>query len=193
MRPMLATALLVIGLALPAGLPAELGPRVTNEEPWIHVEVVEDAPGGTNVKINLPLALVETALDLAPDHVIAKGRLELEHADVTVADLRRLWTQLRAAGDAEFVTIEEKDETVRLSRVGGRLLVQVHEVGEGAQKVRLEVPIDLVDALLSGEGESLNLSAAFSRLQTLRGEILSVEDGPSRVRVWIDERKEGAR
>jgi hypothetical protein len=69
----------------------------------------------------------------------------------------------------------------------------VHEVGEGAQKVRLEVPIDLVDALLSGEGESLNLSAAFSRLQTLRGEILSVEDGPSRVRVWIDERKEGTR
>jgi hypothetical protein len=49
--------------------------------------------------------------------------------------------------------------------------------------------VTLVDALLSGEGESLDLSAALAEVRKLRGEIVRVKDEDSQVRIWIDEGK----
>jgi hypothetical protein len=55
--------------------------------------------------------------------------------------------------------------------------------------VRVEIPIDVVDALLSGDGEELNVRGAFALLQKRRGDIVRVNDVQSTVRVWIDEGK----
>ena len=46
-----------------------------------------------------------------------------------------------------------------------------------------------MDALLSGEGDRLDLQAALAELTEERGDIITVRDGETRVRVWIDESK----
>ena len=57
----------------------------------------------------------------------------------------------------------------------------------GAETVRIEVPVSLVDALLSGDGDEANVQAAILELKKRRGDIVRVQDDDSHVRVWIDE------
>jgi hypothetical protein len=186
MNKHVSTVLIAAVLLLPA-----VRPLTAQQRPWIHVHVQEQGDKATKVQVNLPLSLVEAAAGVMPrdmgDH-IRDGKIQLKNTDISVADLRRLWQELRAAGDAEFVTVEEKDERVRVARQGGQVLIHVDDLSGKQKKVRVTVPLDVVDALLEGEGSQLNLEAAIKRLQTKRGELIQVEDGDTHVRIWIDER-----
>lgn len=156
-------------------------------EPWIHIRVTENDEGAKKVSVNLPLSLAQVALEVAPRDVMEKGRLKLREKNISVADLRRLWTELKASGDAEFVTVEEKDKTVRFARAGSYLQVDVRDQSEKHETVQIRMPLAVVDALLSGEGESMDVGAAIAQLKGQRGEIVTVEGSDSQVRIWIDE------
>lgn len=57
------------------------------------------------------------------------------------------------------------------------------DIGE----VQVRVPMSVVDALLSGTGETLDVRAAIQELAALRGEMVQVDHPDGRIRVWIDE------
>ena len=57
------------------------------------------------------------------------------------------------------------------------------DIGE----VQVRVPVSVVDALLSGSGETLDVRAAIQELASLRGEMVQVDHPDGRIRVWIDE------
>lgn len=158
-----------------------------DKAPWIHVEVIDHGEERARVSVNLPLSLVDVALEAAEDEIARESRVHLD-GDITVEDLRKMWHELREAGDADFVTVEERDETVRIFRRGDRLHVEVLDNHDDEDRVNLEIPIRLVDTLLDSEGETLNLRGALAELQTLNeaGDVLTVRDGTSRVRIWID-------
>ena len=120
--------------------------------------------------------------------VVADGRIKLgrEGRNVSVADLRKMWSELRATGDMEFATVQDEDQTVRIARKGDLVLVHVDKPS-GQAAVRVEIPVDVVDALLSAPGDQLDLRAAFAQLQKRRGDIVRVHDEHSTVRIWIDE------
>jgi hypothetical protein len=157
---------------------------------WLHIRV-EEPSKPSKVSVNLPISVVEAALQAAPERVVTGGRLHLGHHgnDVSVAQLRKAWNELRATGDAEFVNVEDRDETVRISRSGDLVLVHVDKAGS-REAVRIEVPVDVVDALFAGEGDELNVRSALTKLQGRRGDIVRVNDQKSIVRIWIDERKQ---
>ena len=154
---------------------------------WLHVRVEE--PGRqSKVSVNLPMGAVEAALKAAPDTVVSAGRIHLgsEGKSVSISDLRRMWAEVRATGDTEFATVEEDDETVRIARAGDVVSIHVDKPSH-REAVRVEVPVDVVDALLSASGDQLDIRAAFTRLQKRRGDIVRVNDEHSSVRIWIDE------
>jgi hypothetical protein len=157
-------------------------------EAWIHVRVIEPDTD-KRVSVNLPLSLAQVALEVAPRDVMEKGRLKLREKDISVADIRRLWAELKASGDAEFVTLEEKDKTVRVARAGDYLRVDVQGQSEKNETVQIRMPIAVVDALLSGEGESMDIAAAIAQLKGQRGDIVTVEGSGNQVRIWIDENR----
>ncbi len=157
------------------------------EPAWLHVQVTETGAKDSKVSVNLPLSLLDIAFDMAPDESIKGGRVKLGQGGVDLADLRRMWTELKKAGDTEFVTVEEKDESVRVERKGTRVQVRVTDRKSGTPKVSVDVPMGVVDALLQGEGDSLDLRSALAELKrTASGDFINVNDGDSRVRVWID-------
>jgi len=172
---------------------------------WLHVRV-EEAKEASKVSVNLPMTVVEAILKASPEIIEKHGKVHFgEEHGLKMADIRKAWKALSQAGDAEFVTVESEDENVRVARKGDLVLVfvdakpkAVKEAAgkEGAAKearhgkpeeVRVEVPVSLVDAFLSGEGEEGNLDAAIAELQKRRGDIVRVKDDDSNVRVWIDE------
>jgi hypothetical protein len=152
---------------------------------WLHVEVNEGGEKASKVNVNLPLSVAKVALGMAPKQFTDKAVDKLNDHDISIADLRKLWAEIKNAGDAEFVTVQEADETVRVARDGAWVRIRVEKSGERSERVKVDIPINVVDALLSGDGESFNLLAAINELQGNSGDIVNVEDGDETVRVWI--------
>jgi hypothetical protein len=187
---MLAAVLLTSILALPvAGSAADRGrqnSKANQGTAWIHVEVTEAGTDAAHISVNLPFTLAKIALEAAPQDFMEDDFLEINDTTYTIEDLRRMWQAVREVGDAEFVTIDHEGETVKVYRKGDRLYANV-EAEEGTEKVSLEIPVAVVDALLSGSGDRLDIDAALVQLQKMdAGEILRVDDKDEQVRVWID-------
>ena len=143
-----------------------------------------------DLNLNLPLSAVEALVNLIPHRVLSDGQLAVAGRDVPVniSALRDFWRAIAAVGDTEFLTVDAGDETVRIARTGDEIRVQMEESDEdGVETVDIRLPVVVVDALLSGNGETLNVGAAVERLADLRGDIVRVTRDDLQVRVWIDE------
>jgi hypothetical protein len=189
MKRLLAAALIVAGAGVSAGSSVRAASPDSGRTAWLHVRVEE--PGkGSRVHVNLPLPVVEIALQAAPEKIESDGHFHFGrrgHGDMEVADLRRAWKELKAAGDTDIVNVEDEDGTATVSRRGDTVQVRVQHHGEREQ-VAVDLPVAVVDALFAnGDGDELNVRGALNELRKMRGSIVSVHDHDSRVRVWIDE------
>ncbi len=167
---------------------AGTSPAAAQARPWIHVQVEEAQ--GAKVHVNLPLSLVEVALRAAPEPIFDQDNIRLGRngRHLKVSEMRRLWEELKAAGETEFVSVRDEaaGETVTVSRTADLVHVRV-EGAKKNEKVMVDVPVALVDALLAGEGDALDLRGAVSELSKRRGDIVRVQDDEDTVRIWIDE------
>ena len=183
------TTLLLVMTTLVASA-ATVGRPATQQEsePWIHVVICSDSDSGTNLNLNLPLAAVTAMLALAPETIVQDGQLQLGGStELPVTAIRDMWQELRAAGDVEFVTIQHEGQDVRIAREGDTILVNVSDIDGDDEIVRVEIPVPVVDALLSGDGDTLNIRAALEELSTLRGDLVRVIESDNNIRIWIDE------
>jgi D-arabinose 1-dehydrogenase-like Zn-dependent alcohol dehydrogenase len=175
------TMLMVLGvtaLALPLSAAAPT---------WLHVKVDEAGPKATTVRVNLPFTVLEVAAPLANaewgKNVKIPGTGGLDKAR-----LQAMWTAAKEAGDSEFVRVDSETEQVRVGRIGGRLVIQV-DSGKKGEKVRVEIPGDVADALLSGTGDQLNFVAALTALKRAgHTSLVSVDGGKDKVHIWVDDR-----
>lgn len=185
--------MLAIALAV---LMASAGARAQSESesgarPWLHVRVSEKGDAAASVNVNLPLSAVEAVVALLPDRIMFRGRMRL-HRDheLSVSDLRTLWDAVRDTEDSEFVSIDHDDGQVRVARSGDVIQIRIDgrdDDDDDVKSVRVEIPVDVVDALLSGDGDTLNLVGALERLKERRGDLVRITDGDERVHIWIDE------
>ena len=179
-------------------------------QPWVHL----DMSGQTTMSLNLPLAAIEAALAMAPEAIVdGDGQLQLGgDREIPVTAIRAAWSQLRDVGDVVIADIQDGRQSVRVAREGDTIVVDVtgtddedagHEDhadeeraehdgdrrgrGDFVGEVQVRVPVRVVDALLSGAGETLDLRAAIQELSSLRGEMVQVNHPEGSIRVWIDE------
>jgi hypothetical protein len=154
---------------------------------WLHVHVDEHGAQGSKVRVNLPLSMVETAVNMVPDRELHDGKIKIADADLSVAQLRDLWKSLAASPDATFVEAEEGDKRVKVAKSGGYLLVHSLEPGNRGETVDVKVPEKVVEALLSGDGDELDLAAGIRALAARgEGELVTVDSSDAQVRVWVD-------
>jgi hypothetical protein len=163
------------------------------ESPWIHVQVREHDGNRAKVNVNLPLSVVQVAMAAAPEKIISDGHIHIDHHGrhhLSISDLRRIWQELRDSGEAHFVEVEDDQEKVNVFREGDTIRIEIEDLDDDPDRetVNVKVPIAVVDALFSGEGDELNIGDALDLLKDQRGEIVRVEGGDADVRIWIDER-----
>ncbi|NIM63502.1 MAG: hypothetical protein GTO30_18230, partial [Acidobacteria bacterium] len=113
---------------------------------WLHVRV-EEAGDGEKVNVNIPLSVVMAILPAIETDEFRGGRIDLGHGEIDDIDLHAVLKAFKDSPDADFVTIEGRDESVRVSKERGFLLVNVDGDND---RVRVRLPLDVVDALLSG-------------------------------------------
>lgn len=178
----LLAVLAVVALAAPAAAHAQ-------ESSWIHVRV--DEADGAKVRVNLPATMVDVALEIADEKGLEEDHLHFgPDSEVSLDQMRRLWQEMRDAGDAEFVNVQDGDEHVRIFREGDRVFVHVDE--DGTEKVRVEMPARVADALLSSKGDTLNVRAALQELASGGSqELVRVREADgANVRIWVDNRSD---
>ncbi len=185
--------LALVAVAVGAVSVAWLGAQEAAEETprWLHIQIeVEGEDDGTRpTALNFPLKAVGPLIAMVPDKIISSdGRLTVaEEHGVSVSDIRTMWQEIMAAGDSEFATFQRADRTFAVARVGDR--VEVRVTGDG-ENMRLDLPVVVIGALLSGDGETLNLVAGIDQLSGLRGDIVRATDATQQIRVWVDETAE---
>ena len=156
---------------------------------WLHL-YVEDSNKDETVRINIPLSLVEAMLPLVEQKGIKDGKIHLNQRDIKVKDLRNVWRELRVQGDSEYVSIENPETKLRVYTQGDYLYVTPEETSKS--KVDVKMPLSVVDAMLSGEGDELNLMAAVRALQDSGvRDIITVKDHKTTLFVWIDNSNKG--
>jgi len=152
---------------------------------WLHVRVQEHDADGENVNINVPLQLVESLLPTIGIDEMQEGRIQLDEVDLDGVDLRAMLEGLRDAPDAEFITVRSRDESVRVAKEAGMFVILVDE--NDGERVRVQMPLEVVAAALAGDGNEIDLIAALNALSDFPGgDLVTVESDDNSVRIWID-------
>jgi hypothetical protein len=166
---------------------------------WVHVKVIETGEDGERVRVNIPLSLAEKVLPTINADTFHNGKVNVGEYTADKVDLRALLEAVRDAQDNEYVSVESSHQDIRVAKSGGFLLIKVQdltdakgktpEAGERKRgsKVNIKVPFPVVNALLSGEKDELNVVAAIHALGDYQDlDLVSVTDENTTVRVWVD-------
>ena len=113
---------------------------------------------------------------------------------VEIAHIPEGGVAVRDSKDGEFVTVQDKDQDVRVAKQNNYFLVHVIDK-EGSKdskdhkrsNVEVKIPMKVVDALFSAGKDEVDLVAGLHAL-ALQGdtELVSVKDHDQTVRVWLD-------
>jgi hypothetical protein len=161
------------------------------DDRWIHVRVDDADDGKGQVDIQVPIGMVTSLLPMLKGKH-GHGSIEIDGGDMDLAELRRYWAAVRTAKDGEYVTVRDADSNVKIGKSGGYFRLTVDEAGDRS-RVRMKVPVQLIDALLTGS-DDVDLDAVGTALAKVpSGEILTVDDDESHVRIWIDDNPAPAR
>ena len=186
-------------------------------QPWVHVDMSGRTTMSLNLPlaaIEAALAMAPEAIVDRDGQLQLGGQREIpvtairaawsqlrDAGDVEIANIQEEGQSVRIAreGDTILVDVTGTDDGDDVGDEGDADEdAGEHEDGEhdGAGQrrgrgfvgeVQVRVPVSVVDALLSGAGESLDVRAAIQQLSALRGEMVQVIHPEGRVRVWIDE------
>ena len=178
-------------LVLAAG--CGLGLAAPADGKWIHIRVADGDDRATSVKINMPVSALITMADSIEDEHFKGGHVRIGHEGIDAAKLRSVWQSVRNAQDMDFITVESDDETVRVAKSGRFMIARVNgardEKRSDGEQVQVRVPLEVVDALLDAPDGQFNIKSALEALAAQHsGELVTVTDGASRVRIWIDDR-----
>ncbi len=155
-------------------------------ERWLHVRVDNTGEKGEQVRVNVPLSLAEAILPTIHVNKLRNGKIKLSDVHIHDVDVRALLAAVRNSSDGEFVTVESDRESVRVAKSKGYLLVEVREKRKDGDMhtVDIRIPFTVVEALLSGGKDELDILAAIRALRDHGDvELIRVTDGTETVHV----------
>jgi len=144
------------------------------------VDVREGGPDGMHIIVPVPLSLARIALNFAPSEAkyveVPEIARYLPYADRIVAELR-------SAPDGVLVSVEERDQTVHVEKIGDTLEVHVNDDGSVVDvTIPLDAVMDVVRAYDGGGFDTRDLLRAVGRAH---GNLVHVRDGDEEVKVWV--------
>ncbi len=163
---------------------------------WIHIKVEDASDDDETVTINLPVSLLSAAASMIPADVVDDAydevEIELDELSLSWAQLQDLWNQVRTSPDATYVTVESRDEKVKVWKEGDFLLINTTERrSRNGAEVDIKFPLGVVDALFSGPNHRPDFVAALNALADYGpGNLVSIRDGDETVRIWVDDQNE---
>ena len=184
----LAAAFLYAPLGVQAQTSASQSSTSAHGDRWLHVRVISSNSKGETVRVNVPLELAEKVLPAIDHDRLHNGKVRIGCMDCDGVDIRTIFEAVRSSKDGEFVTVQSNDADISVMKKDGMLFVHVHDKNKPKHsQVEVKVPMKVVEALLSGSKDELDIVAG---LHALAGqgdvELVSVKDDDNTIRVWLD-------
>ncbi|MFY9820789.1 MAG: hypothetical protein WAM82_05370 [Thermoanaerobaculia bacterium] len=181
------------GMALLAAGLVATAQKAAAADLWLHIDVNgKGDKGGDQANINLPLSMVRNMAPMLEEKSHGSRRLHVRDKDLSVNELRRAWHEIQNGPDANYITVKDKDSDVHIGKQGDYLRLKAKDRGENGEDVDIKVPLDVVAALFSSEGDDLNFGAALEALARRgEGELLTVNGNDETVRIWVDSHSGG--
>lgn len=181
-------------IALSFILALALTASAASADMWFHVNVVEAGNDNTRVSVNLPFSMIEQVMPMISAEEYNGGALVIDDEDFDASKLRNILDAVRNSPEATFAEVETNDEHFVVYREGDYLRVSTAEASADGTEIDARLPLSVVEALLSGPPNTLDLAAAIRALADHGpGDLITVRDGETQVRVWIDHNPEGRR
>jgi hypothetical protein len=157
-------------------------------ERWLHVRVISTNSKGETVRVNVPLEMAEKVLPAIDHDRLHNGKVRIGCMDCDGVDVRTLFEAVRTAKDGEYVTVQSNDADVSVMKKDGQMLVRVHDKNKSKDsRIEVKVPMKVVEALLSGSKDELDIVAGLHALASQGDvELVSVKDDENTIRVWLD-------
>jgi hypothetical protein len=184
----LAAAFLYAPLGVQAQTSASQSSTSAHGERWLHVRVISTNSKGETVRVNVPLELAEKVLPAIDHDRLHNGKVRIGCMDCDGVDVRTLFEAVRTTKDGEYVTVQSNDADISVTKKDGQLLVHVHDKNKPKHsQVEVKVPMKVVEALLSGSKDELDIVAGLHALASQGDvELVSVKDDDNTIRVWLD-------
>ena len=152
------------------------------------MRVISTNSKGETVRVNVPLDMAEKVLPAIDHDRLHNGKVRIGCMDCDGVDVRTLFEAVRTAKDGEYVTVQSNDADISVMKKDGQMLVHVHDKNRSKDsRIEVKVPMKVVEALLSGSKDELDIVAG---LHALAGqgdvELVSVKDDENTIRVWLD-------
>jgi hypothetical protein len=162
--------------------------QVPRPDRWLHVRVESAQPKGESVRVNVPLDLAEKVLPTINKAPLQNGKVKIDASQTNGVDLRALFEAVRTSKDGDFVTVQSKDADVRVAKQEGQILIHVRDRSNVKKdQVEIRVPTKVVEAMLSGGNDELDLLAGLRALSAQEDvELVSVKSNENTVRIWLD-------
>ncbi len=145
---------------------------------YLHINVGDPHE---KVRVSVPLAWVEKLLPTV--HVRYSRH---KHDGISP---RELLDAVRRAPDGEFVTVEGRDDEIRVAKSGGYLLVKARDGRRWrSENVEIKLPLKVLEAL-ANDTDHLDLGAAIRAISEHCDALISVEGDREKVRIWVDEKR----
>jgi hypothetical protein len=179
------------GMALLAAGLVGTAQRAAAADLWLHIDVNGK---GDQANINLPLSMVRNMAPMLEDkgHGHGSKRIHVRDKDLSVSELRQAWREIANGPDTNYITVKDQDSDVHIGKQGDYLRLKAKDRGGDGEDVDLKIPLDVVAALFSSDGDELNFGAALDALARRgEGELLTVNGNDETVRIWVDSRSGG--
>jgi hypothetical protein len=144
------------------------------------VDVREGGPDGMHIIVPVPLSLARFALNFAPSEA---KYVEVPEIGEYLPYAERIVAELRDAPDGVLVSVEERDQTVLVEKIGD--ILEVH-VNDGESVVDVSVPLDAVmDVVRAYDGRGFDTRDVLRAVGRAHGDLVHVRDGDQEVKVWV--------
>jgi len=183
-----AAALLLAPLAVLGQSNSSQSAKSSQPDRWLHVRIVSQNDKAETVRVNVPLELAEKVLPAIDHDRLHDGKIRITRAECDGVDLRALLDAVRSSKDGEFVTVQKKDAEIRVAKRDGQFLVHILDKNKPKEsQVEVKIPMKVVEAMISGDKDELDLLAGLHALSAQGDtELVSVKGDDSTVRVWLD-------
>jgi len=159
-------------------------------EKYLHVRVTSGSDKEV-VSVNVPLSLAEKVIPAINHGKLNQGKVTIDNADMKDVDVRAILDAVKNSPDGDYVTIQGKDQDVRVAKSKGNLIVHVTDKSGGkeksGQKVDVIIPMSVVNALVPSDKHEIDLVAAIHALSNSGEKLMvTVHDADDDVKVWVD-------
>lgn len=161
-------------------------------EKYLHVRVTSGSDKEV-VSVNVPLSLAEKVVPAINHGKLNQGKVTIDEGDMKDVDVRAILEAVKNSPDGEYVTIQGKDQDVRVAKSKGNLVVHVTDKSKakdkekGGSKVDVIIPMSVVNALVPSDKHEIDLVAAIHALSNSGEKLMvTVHDSDDDVKVWVD-------